>query len=595
MRVSRKASLAIAAATFFVLAGTGVASALWSTPASVSSTVRVADLTDNCTTGGQILIENASFEEPDTGSRAGVTQVRGTGNPASGGMPGWQSKNRANVVTDIEIWRNGTTYNGLPAVATTAGKQFVELNANEPGTLFQNVKTEQAGQTLQWSLLHRGRLGKDSMQLMIGSPTSPVVQRTITTDNGVADKSSGWVRYSGTYVVPANQPTTQLSFAALTVAGGDDTMGNFLDDVTFGSSPCMRATSTVSNASPANAQTVTYSTTVANTGGSPAAGVSFSWDIPSGLTYVANSLRINGVVGGTVNGASVFAPLGAGATATAGGSLATGISASVTFDVVVTAQQSTTLAYTPRISHSNMLAPGWVRTGMPANVPLVVSAPRADLGVTATVSAQTVARSRAVMWSFGVTNAGPSASSGVVVRISVPSGLTAVTPAGPSAACTTVSGVAGTYDCSLSGALAVNATAVVTLTATAPANALTGDRYTVTAVARSSTTDPSSSNNTASATVVADATPPNPPTNLTASPGRTSITLGWRAPQYGSTDVAAYVVYRNGTYVGMTAAPSLSYTDSGLAGNTAYDYQVFSYDAAGNLSSTSIGGRAQTN
>ena len=171
MRVSRKASLAIAAATFFVLAGTGVASALWSTPASVSSTVRVADLTDNCTTGGQTSIENASFEEPDTGSRTGVTQVRGTGNPASGGMPGWQSKNRANVVTDIEIWRNGTTYNGLPAVATTAGKQFVELNANEPGTLFQNVKTEQAGQTLQWSLLHRGRLGKDSMQLMIGSPT----------------------------------------------------------------------------------------------------------------------------------------------------------------------------------------------------------------------------------------------------------------------------------------------------------------------------------------------------------------------------------------------------------------------------------------
>ncbi|QRN94206.1 alpha-amylase [Archangium violaceum] len=83
----------------------------------------------------------------------------------------------------------------------------------------------------------------------------------------------------------------------------------------------------------------------------------------------------------------------------------------------------------------------------------------------------------------------------------------------------------------------------------------------------------------------ADTTAPSVPAGLT-SPSKTasSVSLSWTA----STDnvgVTGYLVFRNGTQVGTPT--STTYTDSGLAANTAYSYTVKARDAAGNTSAAS--------
>ncbi|NLN75593.1 MAG: DNRLRE domain-containing protein [Armatimonadetes bacterium] len=82
-----------------------------------------------------------------------------------------------------------------------------------------------------------------------------------------------------------------------------------------------------------------------------------------------------------------------------------------------------------------------------------------------------------------------------------------------------------------------------------------------------------------------DNEPPTVPTNLKRSSAtKTSISLSWTA----STDnnaVAGYRIYRNGAQVGTSATNS--YTDSGLAANTGYTYQVDAYDAKPNYSAKS--------
>ncbi|WP_407352459.1 glycosyl hydrolase family 18 protein [Luteimonas sp. R10] len=82
-----------------------------------------------------------------------------------------------------------------------------------------------------------------------------------------------------------------------------------------------------------------------------------------------------------------------------------------------------------------------------------------------------------------------------------------------------------------------------------------------------------------------DDTPPGVPTGL-HSPRQTasSITLAWNASadNPGGSGVAGYDVYRDGAPVGSPAAAG--YTDSALAADTAYSYQVRARDNAGNPS-----------
>jgi endoglucanase len=89
-----------------------------------------------------------------------------------------------------------------------------------------------------------------------------------------------------------------------------------------------------------------------------------------------------------------------------------------------------------------------------------------------------------------------------------------------------------------------------------------------------------------------DSTAPTVPTGLSVT-GTTSssVSLSWTA----STDnvaVSSYQIFRNGAVV--NTAPGTTYTDTGLAGGTAYSYTVRARDAAGNVSAASTAVTATT-
>jgi fibronectin type 3 domain-containing protein len=78
-----------------------------------------------------------------------------------------------------------------------------------------------------------------------------------------------------------------------------------------------------------------------------------------------------------------------------------------------------------------------------------------------------------------------------------------------------------------------------------------------------------------------DTTAPGAPSSLDATAQSSSaIALSWGAAT-DNVGVTGYRVYRNGSQVAQTNA--LAFTDTGLAADTTYSYEVRAYDAAGNL------------
>lgn len=103
-------------------------------------------------------IVNGSFEEPGQTDKA----------PQLDYVPGWST-----TATDrlIEFGVN-TKASSAPQLWGTDksipdGNQFAELNADEVSTLYQNVSTVD-GHIYEWGLSHRGRMGTDTMALIIG-------------------------------------------------------------------------------------------------------------------------------------------------------------------------------------------------------------------------------------------------------------------------------------------------------------------------------------------------------------------------------------------------------------------------------------------
>jgi subtilase family serine protease len=86
-------------------------------------------------------------------------------------------------------------------------------------------------------------------------------------------------------------------------------------------------------------------------------------------------------------------------------------------------------------------------------------------------------------------------------------------------------------------------------------------------------------------------TVPSAPTNLTASPGDTTVSLSWSAPTNSGGSAVTYSVYRSsGTSsidTSETAKPVMSgltattYTDQGLTDGTQYNYQVVAVNSTG--------------
>ncbi|MBC6316583.1 LPXTG cell wall anchor domain-containing protein [Listeria grandensis] len=162
------------------------------------------------------LIKNADFEMVDIedyGRSAGATNVWYVNQK---GVDAWGTSNPSE---NIEVWQNGNS-EGIPAYS---GTNFVELNSDGPGAVYQDIKTI-PGTTLTWSFAHRGRGGVDTAELLIGAPgnLTPIFSAT---------DGESWGNYSGSYVVPAGQTHTRLTFAPISTSSGNLTIGNFLDDI----------------------------------------------------------------------------------------------------------------------------------------------------------------------------------------------------------------------------------------------------------------------------------------------------------------------------------------------------------------------------
>ncbi|MGA7937405.1 MAG: lamin tail domain-containing protein [Kovacikia sp.] len=162
----------------------------------------------------------------------------------------------------IEIWT--TTFQGVSTATTptSAGRQFAELNAEQTSQLYQNLCLYQ-GETITFSLLHRGRSSAttpDVTNFLIGlytDPASKVFGRFSTTSNGTVttqpvaqngatipavsnnNAGNGWVRYNGTVPYTGTTGNQPVGFAAVSTAGGNNTIGNFLDDVQFAGKPVL--------------------------------------------------------------------------------------------------------------------------------------------------------------------------------------------------------------------------------------------------------------------------------------------------------------------------------------------------------------------
>jgi chitodextrinase len=167
-----------------------------------------------------------------------------------------------------------------------------------------------------------------------------------------------------------------------------------------------------------------------------------------------------------------------------------------------------------------------------------------------------------------------------------PSNLTATSAAGPvvnlnwTASSDNV-GVTG-YEIWRNGSLLTT----VTGTSYSDAAVAAGETYTYAIKAYDAASNTSTSSNTISVTLpTPDTQAPTAPTGLTVTAtSQTTVSLGWTASS-DNVGVTGYRIFRNGTQVGTSI--STTYTDTGLAASTAYDYTVKAIDAAQNASSDS--------
>lgn len=224
-------------------------------------------------------IRNGSFENPvvtDNHLNTNNWQYSNENYQAQGGV--WQTTGTANASqwwsdaegADIEIVTTKTKdsagtlsesnligYSWYGTVAAADGIQFAELNCEAAGALYQDILTT-PGETLNYQLAHRARGNKkdateenDTMYVVIMS-TQMAVDKNVTTQAKVqdiinnqsnypgatvvsyTDNDQMWTYHQGAYKVNSDgQYSTRFFFVAGNTASGNNTVGNFLDDIKF--------------------------------------------------------------------------------------------------------------------------------------------------------------------------------------------------------------------------------------------------------------------------------------------------------------------------------------------------------------------------
>ena len=449
---------------------------------SIQSPVNAGGSSGTCPSAPTQLA-NSSFEEPILPSNSYKIQSQNN-------VPGWAT---TATTGNIEQW--ASVFQGVSA---KEGRQFAELNADAVGALYQDLPTT-PGQKLVWSLYHRARQGTDTMYVDIGDPGTTGSRQATLTDN----VSSGWVRHTGTYVVPAGQTITRFAFVSGPTGSGNPTVGNFLDDIQFGSPSCVVATKSVSPTSGTAVNpgsVLTYSYSLTNQGGSSTQALSVTDVLPANVTYVAGS----GGANSSYNAATrtlTLTPKGVTGTP---GVLEAGQTTQVSFQVTVnTAAAGTSLLNTGSVTETDGYGESSTFSTNTTSTPVNAAA---DLSITKSFSPDAVtAHLGTTTMTLTAENAGPSEATNVVVTDTFPAELTLITaPAGCDLS-------DRTYTCRVTGNLGVGVGWVFDFGGISPTSG-TGV-VTNSASVNSGTFDPNFGNNTATAELKVNA----PVNNLTIS------------------------------------------------------------------------------
>lgn len=420
-------------------------------------------------------LTNGGFEQPELDPNSMTFAPTAS-------VPGWSSSQ-----PEIEIWN---TYGGVPAAA---GSQYAELNAHRAGTLYQDVAT-MPGQSLQWSLQHRARQGTDVMDVLIGTPSGDLVSQ-----GALSDTTAAWGQHDGVYVVPAGQTVTRFGFRAVSTGSGNESIGNFLDDISFGTGPCVVMSSAVDNiTSPGGivrvGDMIRYTVSATNEGGSPALVAELTDQLPAGVEFVPGSIVVDGVAASDVadsDAAELTAPSTVIARLGSDSSLAPQQRATLVFHAVVTASAALSrLVHTPTLAFTDPLTNARSQQAGPVTTTPVAAA--SDLVVTQTVNTATpVAGDRdRVVFTSQIANAGPQDATDVTALVAIPTGLIDPAVEVSGVPCTISDGIAL---CAV-GDLAVGATRTLVVSGRVAETTEAGTPFTSTVSASSAVYDPSAAN-----------------------------------------------------------------------------------------------------
>ena len=227
----------------------------WTVPAGVTNPGNVASFNTSTVGSYSVVINqvnifcNTDFETPT----------------ATGAFPNLFNENLVScwdtTAADgiIEIWPPG-----FEGVTAYSGNQLIELNANTPGTLFQDFNVI-PGTSIAVQFAHRGRQGNDVVGVEIGPVGGPYVSLGNFTDG-----NSAWGLHAVNYTIPMGSGNNYtLRFVSVSSTGGNPSVGNLLDSISISSLSCpSQATSgTVSLQNlPAPTVTLTQPTCALQTG-----------------------------------------------------------------------------------------------------------------------------------------------------------------------------------------------------------------------------------------------------------------------------------------------------------------------------------------
>ncbi|MEL6495992.1 MAG: hypothetical protein AAFQ41_12855 [Cyanobacteria bacterium J06623_7] len=161
----------------------------------------------------------------------------------------------------VELW-----VNAFQGVQAPQGNQFAELNAQADSALYQDILVF-SNETIPWSASHRGRSKNhiaDVAEVFISDPLDwteatfsgnklysatlstsknssialidPAIGNLLNSDTKTS-VGNGWTRYSDTWSGPISTKKYRFAFQSISTGGGNNTIGNFLDDIQIKLSP----------------------------------------------------------------------------------------------------------------------------------------------------------------------------------------------------------------------------------------------------------------------------------------------------------------------------------------------------------------------